>query len=60
MGMALSHLDISSSLPQGYLIASDKGPQGGRDREPAKERQRLIGALGVLTGLSPPARAHVP
>jgi hypothetical protein len=58
--MALSHLDISSSLPQGHRIASDKGPQDDRDRETAKKRQRPIGALGVLTGLSPLTRAHVP
>jgi hypothetical protein len=58
--MVLSHLDISSRLPQGHLIASDKGPQSGRDRETAKEHQRPIGALGELTGLSPPARTHVP
>jgi hypothetical protein len=58
--MALSRLDTASSLPQGHLMASEKGPPGGRDRDTAKERQRPIGALGVLTGLSPPVRAHVP
>jgi hypothetical protein len=58
--MALRHLDISSSLPQGHLVAPDKGPEGGRDGDTAQQRQRPIDALGVLTGLSPPARAHVP
>jgi hypothetical protein len=60
LGMTLSHRDISSSLPQGHRVASDKGSQGGRHGETMQQRQRPIDALGVLIGLSPPARAHVP
>ena len=58
LGMALSHLDIPSRLPQGHRVASDKGSQGGRDGETAQQRQRPIDALGVLIGPSPPARAR--
>lgn len=58
--MVLSHRDVAPGLPQGYLVTLDEHPQNGRDGETAQERQRLIDAVGVLTGLGPPALAHVP